>query len=108
MATNNNSNFIGDEPQDDPSLIEYRETHEDIDVLPRQYPARQTQLLPQAPYMLRQNSTGEHPPIRSTSTDKDKILALPDCEECPSQDAVGESHAPYYGQDDEENVGSGV
>ncbi len=101
-------NFLGNETQEDTSLTYSRETNEDVDRLPRQFPARQTQSLPVLRTFLKRTRTGEHPPVRSTSTDNDRISAIPDCAECPQQETRGETGAPYYGHDDEESVGSGV
>lgn len=88
----------------DSLLNDERESREDTDALARRFSARQTQLIPALRHIPRQSQTGQHPPVRSTSTDTDKILTLPKNEGCPSQDTPGESGAPYYGQDDEENV----
>ena len=108
MVKNDYMQLVSDEPQDDPSLAELRETLEDTDQLTRQYPARETQLLPNVRYSLRHSKTGEHPPIRSTSTDSEHLLILPNGVESPLQDTQGESGAPYYGHDDEESVSSAV
>lgn len=100
--------FLGDETQEDPSLSASRETTENIDRLPRQFPARQAQTMPVLRLLRQLTRTGEHPPVRSTSTDQDRLSTIEDCAECPQQETHGETGAPYYGHDDEESVGSGV
>lgn len=109
MKVKEYAHLLTKELKSDSLLNDERESREDTDALARRCSARQTQLIPALRHIPRQSQTGQHPPVRSTSTDADKILALPKNEGCPSQDTPGESGAPYYGQDDEENVvGTGV